>query len=484
MSDSFHINQRLSYDGGLCTVRYIGCVGTTKGEWLGVEWDAAVRGKHSGEHEGKQYFECLIPNAGSFIRPTRKPDPSLSFIEGLRKKYTTDKDPPGHQQSISLTANKVFEEVGFDKIIKKLSRLQELKIILLDGLGIDRVDDIAIIRATCPNIEELDISRNRFERLEDVALVCSALLKLKSLRLSGNRFSSLSVSSSQGFNNITSLEIGNILMNWSELSTLLALFPAVTTLIAPHNNITHIPSPPPFSMSLRALDLSYNNITAFTSVSPLSEIPNLKTLILAHNTISTLSTPPNTVFPALDRLDLGYNALPSFSALDALPAAVPSLTSLRISHNPLYTGVTLDEAHMLTIGCLPSNVTILNHSTITAKERENAEIWYLSRIAKEIAASPDKREQILASHHRWEELCKLHGEPTVAVDKGENEKTLAAKLVEMEFLCGEKVEKRKVPKGTPVSTLRGMVSRWFGMSPLRIKTCVYASGRGSDVERN
>jgi len=41
--------------------------------------------------------------------------------------------------------------VGFDKIVKKLSQLQELKIILLDGLGIDRVDDIAAIRATCPS---------------------------------------------------------------------------------------------------------------------------------------------------------------------------------------------------------------------------------------------------------------------------------------------------------------------------------------------
>jgi len=326
------------------------------------------------------------------------------------------------------------------------------------------------------DIEELDLSRNRFEKLEDIALVCSALPKLKSLRISGNRFNTLSVSSSQGFNNITSLEIGNVLMNWTDLTALLALFPAVTTLIAPHNNIAHIPSPPPFAASLTALDLSYNNLATFASVSSLSYLPNLKTLILAHNTISTLSTSPNTVFPVLNRLDLGYNALPSFSTLDALPTAAPNLTSLRISHNPLYTGATLDDAHMLTIGRLPAGVTILNHSTITAKERENAEIWYLSQIAREVAASPDKREQILANHRRWDELCKLHGEPAVAMEKGESEKTLAAKLVEMEFFCGEKVEKRKVPKGTPVSTLRGMVGRWFGMSPLRVRLVCTQAG--------
>ena len=48
----------------------------------------------------------------------------------------------------------MFEEVGFEKIVKKLERLQELRIILLDGLGIDRVDDVEVIRATCPSMCE------------------------------------------------------------------------------------------------------------------------------------------------------------------------------------------------------------------------------------------------------------------------------------------------------------------------------------------
>ena len=53
----FHIGQRLSYSGSLCTVRYIGPVAGTEGEWLGVEWDNVSRGKHSGQHGGKRYFE-------------------------------------------------------------------------------------------------------------------------------------------------------------------------------------------------------------------------------------------------------------------------------------------------------------------------------------------------------------------------------------------------------------------------------------------
>jgi dynactin complex subunit len=58
MAQQFHVGQRLSYSNALCTVRYIGSVEGTQGEWLGVEWDDVQRGKHSGEREGKKYFEC------------------------------------------------------------------------------------------------------------------------------------------------------------------------------------------------------------------------------------------------------------------------------------------------------------------------------------------------------------------------------------------------------------------------------------------
>ena len=54
------VGQRVSYSGELCTVRYIGEVAGTKGEWLGVEWDDSTRGKHNGEAAGKRYFECNL----------------------------------------------------------------------------------------------------------------------------------------------------------------------------------------------------------------------------------------------------------------------------------------------------------------------------------------------------------------------------------------------------------------------------------------
>ena len=54
----FKVGQRLSYDGALCTVRYIGPVSGTAGDWLGVEWDDPSRGKHDGSHKDVRYFTC------------------------------------------------------------------------------------------------------------------------------------------------------------------------------------------------------------------------------------------------------------------------------------------------------------------------------------------------------------------------------------------------------------------------------------------
>jgi dynactin complex subunit len=60
MSPTHHVGQRLSFDGTICTVRYIGEVTGTTGTWLGVEWDAQHRGKHDGSHKGVRYFTCAV----------------------------------------------------------------------------------------------------------------------------------------------------------------------------------------------------------------------------------------------------------------------------------------------------------------------------------------------------------------------------------------------------------------------------------------
>jgi hypothetical protein len=92
-------------------------------------------------------------------------------------------------------SGKVVEEVGFDKIRKQLAELQELRIVLLDGLRIVGVspsydqdhdpdsEAAQTIGLTCPKITELDLSRSLLSQWRDVWDICNQLKHLKRLKL-------------------------------------------------------------------------------------------------------------------------------------------------------------------------------------------------------------------------------------------------------------------------------------------------------------
>ena len=152
------------------------------------------------------------------MRPSRPADKPRGFLEALREKYASEfleqekilREKREHYVSPSTgdalngsieISGKVVEEVGFDKIRKQLSELQELKIVLLDGLqvaGIRAEDglqeeeekgsgekDMARreIEQTCPKITELDLSRCLLSRWRDVADICGRLGRLRVLKL-------------------------------------------------------------------------------------------------------------------------------------------------------------------------------------------------------------------------------------------------------------------------------------------------------------
>jgi len=54
----YEIASRIECDGYRGTLKYIGPVGDTKGEWLGIDWDDLTRGKHNGTYHGIKYFQA------------------------------------------------------------------------------------------------------------------------------------------------------------------------------------------------------------------------------------------------------------------------------------------------------------------------------------------------------------------------------------------------------------------------------------------
>ena len=120
------------------------------------------------------------------MRPTRTADAPQSFLAELHKKYVSDPDKDKEPPRQICFNSKVAEEVGFEKVRRKQAKLDELKYVILDGLRVARVYEEGAeekpIGEVCPEIRELDLSRNLFERFGPVVEVCRELKHLKSLR--------------------------------------------------------------------------------------------------------------------------------------------------------------------------------------------------------------------------------------------------------------------------------------------------------------
>ncbi|KAF9887777.1 hypothetical protein FE257_009583 [Aspergillus nanangensis] len=516
-----YLNQRRSYNGDLCTVRYVGTVEGTSGEWLGVEWDDPTRGKHAGQHQGVNYFTCKNkhPTAGSFVRPSRATDSPRGFLEALRQKYASEFEETLARQKLEggtiedplqkpiEIGGKVVEEVGFDKIRKQLAELQDLKIVLVDGLlvagilareGDSETRGVALkeIEQTCPKIMELDLSRNLLERWCDVSGVCGQLKRLKKLKLNGNRFGPIEEGLS--FDGITELHLDDTLLAWDEISLLVSQFPSLTTLSACANQFSALSAP--ITDAITTINLENNEISSLSSIKVLSLMPNLEHLSLRGNNIDKIYAHGTAETPiqfsrSLKSIDISRNKINTWIPVNQLADVFPGLETLRISGNPLFnqpvgpssvTGMpekpmTVDEAYMLTLSRL-SSLQMLNYGKITAKDRTNGELYYLSLIGKELSASPESAElEILATHPRYKELCELHEQPTIsrAPDVGElavNPRSVAARLVKMVFYMrlgggagGETVKVKEIPRSFDTYQVKAIVSRLFNLTPFEFR---------------
>jgi Leucine-rich repeat (LRR) protein len=425
--------------------------------------------------------------------------------------------------------------VGFDKIRKQLAELHELRIVLLDGLCIRRpVDEVtrkswseygisqkrsplSDIRDVCPKIAELDLSRNLFGDWAEIVSICEQLDNLKSLRVDGNRIQNVGFTDHERlyfhsvFKGIKHLTLENTLLEWKEIVNIVSLFRDDQSLVLSNNNYTTLDSTVSLSIlpsSITTIDLESNTIGTIADLSPLANLPNLTTLILKKNPITAITKSPSEPFPTfrntLTTVDLSHCEVDNWSFIDSLHSVFPALTSLRISHNPLFAHLTgpdhrilsTDDGYMLTIARL-ANLRSLNYSAISAKDRLNAESYYLSLITVELSVAPEmESEAIKGRHRRWTELCEEYGEPEIRRSTNRvNPNSLAARLVKLNFHLGDStVQKLKnsaqalqnfeteIPKSFSVYSVLGIVGKHFGLPPMKLNL-IYETAEWDVVDK-
>lgn len=271
-----------------------------------------------------------------------------------------------------------------------------------------------------------------------------------------------------------------MLMPWEDIAKLASFFQSLTKLSASSNGIISLPAFPLLAPKLTSLNLDDNRIETLSDISLLTDLPNLQTLQLKGNSIRTIGSTPPVFSHRLTYIDLSYNQINDWNFVDQLVEVFPGMVSLRMSSNPLYLTSSADDGFMLTLARIESLKT-LNFSSISAQERTNAELFYLSRVALEIAQSPEHQEDTVKSRHKhYVKLCEKHDTQTSARrPAGEiDPDSLEARLIKFTFylpedtLPGQKkaiVKSQELPKDFDVYRVKNIVGKRFRLRPLSLR---------------
>ncbi|BGP31665.1 hypothetical protein JCM10296v2_003439 [Rhodotorula toruloides] len=559
----------------LGTILYHGPVPPTKGDWYGVEWDEPARGKHSGVYEktGVRYFVPRVEGAGSFLRPDAKGliVEGKTFSEALHDKYL-DSSPPSSSQPLSsssstpqdfhgATATQRFatdsnfevEVVLNDRVNERFRQLGRLREVGLEWEGVSHATrssekgkekELRRLGEELKNLEVLNLSFSLLPTLEEADHIAAVLPKLRSLALSSNRFIRItSPTSLLGFERLTSLQLNNTLMSWSEVRLISPSLPNLVDLQFGFNRLRRLGDAgyadqfenarSSLLPSLKRLNLESNEMEDWADVvSELNLLSSLEELYLSSNRINSLAFPQlrpkppaaTSVSPSppqlsrLRHLALSENLLDSWAtSVDALAASrdstFPNLTSLRTSDNPLLRprstptteGTALQpvstaddrqllHSRLLIIARLPF-LTELEGTAISQAERDDAERFWLKQVAQGKAKEADLSEwakgRLAELRQKWQEVAGSTGSNGVNGVAKEAKTTLMNRLIRLGIRSDPSL--LSGPTATPLELsvlpslrtllLRTQISRLIGKPLPKTKYRLIAVLKPGTVER-
>ncbi|XP_070524067.1 tubulin-specific chaperone E-like isoform X2 [Cardiocondyla obscurior] len=385
----YEIPSRIECDGYRGTLKYVGTVGNTKGEWLGIDWDDSTRGKHNGTYEGVEYFQARHSTSGSFIRPG-KAKFGISCPQAIKMRYGLiddelagiDKD---EVSSLRKEINAPFLElVGFSKVNKKQSKFNELKIVWLREQCVSSAGEPQKLEELCPNLEELDLSRNLINSWKIVADICSQLHFLIRLNVSENYLPMEDVTLLKNiFPTVKHLTIARMNYNWSDIRHCISMFPSVEELSVSFNIVTTIEDIMANTnfMKIITLILEGNLISNWDEILKLGTLPCLEYLNLNLNKINKIRFPLSTstdktaLFPTLRQLHISENHISEWQSISELDKLL-NLEDLKFRENPILKNESVETARQLIIARI-AKLKILNGTEILHDERRGAEYDYL-----------------------------------------------------------------------------------------------------------
>ena len=227
------------------------------------------------------------------------------------------------QLLIQQTMNAPFlEMVGFDKIFNKQSNFNTLRIVNLRDQNVNSAGAPRKLGENCPNIEELDISKNLLVSWDEILMICDQLPKLHWLNVSENLLSVPGSLGSVQYPNLRTLICGTMSLSWSEVCQIGKAFPDVEEFRAPLNKIENLDLIEGIFLKLKLLDLEGNKIQHWSEVCKLGFLPLLEQLIIENIGLLSIEFDgdevPVSMFRTLKKICIVDNHLNEVRCVDFL----------------------------------------------------------------------------------------------------------------------------------------------------------------------
>lgn len=198
--------------------------------------------------------------------------------------------------------------------------------------------------------------------------------------------------------NIKTLSLNQTLISWKDVQVILTVFPQLQDLQLGGNELSVLGSVE--HTQLKSINLEGNLISDWKQIAYLGSLPNLETLFLNDNQISTIENPSNeSMFSKLKLLRIERNLIDNWNSLDALNH-YKSLEQLRCKENPIFKDMDKELQEAQIVGRI-KNLTTVNNITLTNRERTDLERYYLLQCIKD----GKTHEAISSIHPRYKELC-------------------------------------------------------------------------------
>lgn len=272
------VGKRVCIKGNFGTIRYKGSIDGYAHEYIGIEWDKAERGRHSGSINGKEYFSASKPNSASFIKLTPDFGIGISFDEAVNMKY------------------------GAFDVKYSIMGFNAMNICSVDSFSTVYTGNHYFLRK---DVVSLDISENLLCNWSEILDLLKHFPNLKTLDCS--KMPLKRCDSVRSYNLLSLIALDCCIENniFYELSQ---MFPMLETLYLGFNKISLSITGTNFQ-HLKLLSLENNEIMDWSILSPLKTIDSLHTLNLNCNSIPSIMLEEEPGFKGLRYLYIENNRI-------------------------------------------------------------------------------------------------------------------------------------------------------------------------------